>query len=220
MKMYFQFLIEDSSTAKLIKHVMDKMQIKHPDREILYEIKYFSGIGHLGKKGNLMERKGNNLLNNLPLYMKAFDKALKNIDALLVVVVDNDKRNNIQFRKQLEQVAETLHLDINYIFCIAVKEMEAWLLGDEQAILEAYPYAKRKYLKSYIQDGICDTWQVLANMVYPGGLNQLMKIAKNGYGEIGKAKGEWADKIGERLDLERNVSPSFQYLLAFLENSV
>jgi len=79
---------------------------------------------------------------------------------------------------------------------------------------------KRKYLKSYIQDGICDTWQVLANMVYPGGLNQLMKIAKNGYGEIGKAKGEWADKIGEKLDLERNVSPSFQYLLAFLENSV
>ena len=69
---------------------------------------------------------------------------------------------------------------------------------------------KRKYLKSYIQDGICDTWQVLANMVYPGGLNQLMKIAK----------GEWADKIGEKLDLERNVSPSFQYLLAFLENSV
>lgn len=61
---------------------------------------------------------------------------------------------------------------------------------------------KRKYLKSYIQDGICDTWQVLANMVYPGGLNQLMKIAKNGYGEIGKAKGEWADKIGEKLDLD------------------
>ena len=57
-------------------------------------------------------------------------------------------------------------------------------------------------------------------MVYPGGLNQLMKIAKNGYGEIGKAKGEWADKIGEKLDLERNVSPSFQYFLAFLENSV
>lgn len=47
-----------------------------------------------------------------------------------------------------------------------------------------------------------------------------MKVAKNGYGEIGKAKGEWADKIGEKLDLERNVSPSFQYLLAFLENSV
>lgn len=67
---------------------------------------------------------------------------------------------------------------------------------------------KRKYLKSYIQDGICDTWQVLANMVYPGGLNQLMKIAKNGYGEIGKAKGEWADKIGEKLNLKERINPS------------
>lgn len=35
--MYFQFLIEDSSTAKLIKHVMDKMQIKHPDRDMQRE---------------------------------------------------------------------------------------------------------------------------------------------------------------------------------------
>lgn len=66
------------------------------------------------------------------------------------------------------------------VFCIAVKEMEAWLLGDETAIENAYPSVRKKFLKSYEQDGICDTWEVLANMVYPGGLaglrNQVFNI--------------------------------------------
>lgn len=35
----------------------------------------------------------------------------------------------------------------DYAFCIAVKEMEAWLLGDEDAIYSAYPEAKKKFLK-------------------------------------------------------------------------
>lgn len=56
--------------------------------------------------------------------------------------------------------------------------MEAWLLGDEKAIEQAYPDAKKKYLKSYNQDGICDTWQVLADIVYPGGFLKLQNKSK------------------------------------------
>ena len=93
---------------------------------------------------------------------------------------------------------------------IALKEMARIDVNiDEKAIIGAYPLAKRKYLDEYEQDGICDTWQVLADMVYPRGLRGLKKKAGTAYAEIGRAKCEWADKIGCLLDLDNNNSPSF-----------
>ncbi|MGO5071782.1 hypothetical protein [Roseburia faecis] len=212
--MYFQFLIEDQSTEILVGHVMEKLKEKYPEKEILYDSKPFKGIGHLPTKGNLMERKGGNLLNNLHIYLRGFDKKLAGMEhATIVVVLDNDKRDYNIFQQNLNQVAKDVVMLTDYAFCIAVKEMEAWLLGDEDAIYGAYPEAKKKFLKNYKQDEIVDTWEVLANMVYPGELAKLHKVSKNSYKETGKAKCEWADKIGQKLVLEKNVSPSFQKFL-------
>lgn len=219
--MYFQFLIEDKSTEILVKHIMEKLKTKYPNKDINFDSKSFNGIGHLPTAGNLMERKGGNLLNNLPMYLRGFDRSLANMEhAAIIVVLDNDQRDCKIFQQSLNQLAKSVILFTDYVFCIAVKEMEAWLLGDENAIFSAYPDARRKYLKSYQQDGICDTWEVLANMVYPGGLVKLCKMSKNSYNETGKSKCEWADKIGEQLDLERNISPSFQYFLTELESRI
>ena len=71
--------------------------------------------------------------------------------------------------------------------------------------------------KAYEQDGICDTWEVLANMLYPGGLAALKKKSKNSYSVTGSAKCEWADKIGKELNLECNLSPSFNRFLRSLQ---
>ena len=54
-------------------------------------------------------------------------------------------------------------------------------------------------------------------MVYPGGLSGLRKKSKSSYSETGKAKCEWADKIGRELILENNISPSFRKLLSALQ---
>ena len=208
--MYFQFLVEDRSTEILVKHIMEKFICKYPEKEIYYDSKSFAGIGTLKASGNLYERKGGMLLNNLRAYLRGFDRSLSSIpNAVIVVVLDNDKRDYHEFKGQLEQVAQVSVMLTDYVFCIAVKEMEAWLLGDEGAILKAYPSARRKYLQNYEQDGICDTWQVLADMVYPKGLKELKKKSGTAYTEIGRAKCEWADKIGCLLDLEHNNSPSF-----------
>lgn len=220
--MYFQFLIEDSSTEILIHHIMEKIQILYSDKEILYDSKSFSGIGHLRTSGNIMERKGGNLLNNLQMYLKAFDKTLRNMgnQAAIIIVLDNDQREPEEFRRQLEQIASNSLLFTHHIYAIAVKEMEAWLLGDEDAIWQAYPNARRNYLREYKQDSICDTWQVLANMLYSGGLKRLQKKAGSKYTEIGKMKCEWADKIGFFLNLKKNKSPSFQYFISQLEKQI
>lgn len=64
---------------------------------------------------------------------------------------------------------------MDHVFCIAVEEMEAWLMGDREALLCAYPKAKESVLKEYKQDSICGTWEVLANAVYKCGLKKMKR---------------------------------------------
>lgn len=219
--MYFQFLIEDQSAGILVNHVMEKFEIEHKDVAISWKIKSFKGIGHLGKNGNALERRTGKLLNDLPMYLKGFDKVLRNMDhSAIVVVLDNDKRDIESFRKELEKIAEVNMILCDYIFCIAIKELEAWLMGDKNAILEAYPDAKIQYLKRYEQDTIGDTWEILADIVYPRGFSALKKKAGGSYTEIGIAKSEWADKIGAKMDLYKNESPSYCYFIHELERRI
>lgn len=219
--MYFQFLIEDSSTEILIKHVMEKLKEQNEGKEIFFDTKSFSGIGHLPKSGNLMERKGKNLLNNLHAYLRGIDRALGGMEnAAIIVVLDNDMRDVSEFKEQLDEIARRSVMCSDCVFCVAVKEMEAWLLGDEKAIQAAYPDMKKRYVKEYLQDGLCDTWEKLADAVYPGGLANLRKKARNAYSEIGKAKCEWANEIGKRLNLNENKSPSFQKFIIALQTRI
>lgn len=219
--MYFQFLIEDKSTEILVNHVMNKMKYQYSEKEILWNIKSFGGIGHLQRKGTALEQKTGKLLNDLPMYMRGFDKVLQKMEAAaLIIVLDNDKRDIEQFRKELGNLAFSNMILCDYVFCVAIKEMEAWLLGDTEAIKEAYPNARMQCLKRYEQDALCETWEVLADMVYPKGLSKLKKKSGDAYTEIGKAKCEWADKIGRCLHLHQNQSPSYQYFIAALEKRV
>ena len=219
--MYFQFLIEDRSTEILVNHVMDKLKDQYTGNDIFWNVKSFSGIGHLQKKGNVMQQKTGKLLNNLPRYMRGIGKALQKMpNAALIVVLDNDKRDIQQFRQELEDTAVSNMILCDYAFCVAIKELEAWLLGDTEAIRAAYPNAKMQYIKKYEQDAICETWEVLADMVYPKGLTELRKKAGNAYAEIGKAKCEWADRIGRHIHLHENNSPSYQHFINELEKRI
>lgn len=208
--LHFQFLVEDISGGTLITNIMEKLIMGRSD--ISYDCKAFKGIGGLEKSNNILRAKTNKLLNDLDIYLKGFDKSLKYIDAVLVIVLDNDSRNKEEFEAELQAKASSLHLDTDYTFCIAIEEMEAWLLGDMPAIQKAYPDAKTTIIKHYVQDSICGTWETLANAVYKGGINKFRKDCPT-YKEIGKYKHKWAKEIGIHLDLTNNLSPSFHYFL-------
>lgn len=219
--MYFQFLVEDKSTEILINHVMEKLKRRYSEQDIFCDIKSFGGIGHLSRRGTPMEQKTGKLLNDLPMFLRAFDKKFRGVpNTAIIVVMDNDKRNPDEFKAQLSELTIQNMLLSDHAFCIAVKEMEAWLLGDLDAIEKAYPTVRKNAGKGYQQYGICDTWEILADMVYPGGLKRLRKRADNSYSEIGKMKQEWADKIGEMLDLSRNLSPSFRVFISELSKRI
>ena len=224
--MYFQFLVEDKSTEILINHIMETLQRDLPqgkqlDDLLYYDIKSFRGIGHLKKSGSIQERKTGMLLNDLPAIMRGMGRALQNMDhAAIIVVMDNDKNNPDTFIEELRQMATTHLVVVDHEFCLAIKELEAWILGDEKAIREAYPEYKKAALRDYVQDGICDTWEVLANAVYPGGLAALKKKAAGSYCEIGKAKCEWANMIGPRMNIKENKSPSYHHFIQCLLSRV
>lgn len=207
---HFQFLVEDLSGEKLIRRVMEKIQMTADG--ISYDCKSFKGIGGLKVGSNAAQVKTDKLLNDLPQYLRGFDKSLQGIKAAIIIVLDNDKRITGEFERQLEAVANDAHITIDHVFCIAVEEMEAWLLGDIKALYSAYPNARDSVLKEYVQDSICGTWEVLANAVYKGGIKKFKKDCPT-FREVGKYKCEWADRIGVYLNLCDNCSPSFQYFL-------
>ena len=85
---------------------------------------------------------------------------------------------------------------------IAVQELEAWWLGDREAIISAYPGVKPAHFKGIGRDTDAplkpnDTlWEVLK---------------KGRYFLTGKRKTQWATDISQHLDPARNTSPSFHY---------
>ena len=212
--MYYQFLIEDKSSEQLIDVLMQKFALLYPDT--LYNCKSFHGIGGFTKKNTVKETKTGHLLDDLATYLRGFNKSLQSFPSVIVIVLDNDDHNTEEFRNSLEQVADQNMITVDHVFCIAVEEVEAWLLGDENAITSAYPNVKLSVLHNYVQDSICGTWETLADAIYPGGYSKLIKSAVS-YSEIGRIKAEWSRNIGAYMEFNSNNSPSFNYFFSEIQ---
>lgn len=208
--MHFQFLIEDASSTVLIQLLMRRFSAEYSG--VTFDCKPFKGLGGLTKRNTVKETKTGKLLNDLATYLRGFDKSLRDYDAVVMVVLDNDTRNTDEFMSSLEDIASQRRIQIDHAFCIAVEEVEAWLLGDEAAVRAAYPSAKTSVLHRYRQDSICGTWETLADAVFPGGMAAMRK-KKFSFVEIGKCKSEWAKNIGEHMDIDANRSPSFRHFI-------
>lgn len=222
--MHYQFLIEDISGSVLIQQVMDKFIAQHAERQdITFDCKSFRGIGGFKNiRPSIDTVKTNKLLNDLPIYLKGFDDVYKtytNYPTTIFIVLDNDKRNVDEFRSQLENISHQNLISTDHVFCIAVEEMEAWLLGDIPALQTAYPRARHNILNSYVQDSICGTWEKLADSIYTGGYAKFKRDCPT-YKEIGRCKSEWALAIGKQMNIHNNSSPSFNFFINELEKRV
>ena len=147
------------------------------------------------------------LLENLPRLLRGYGRSLDRQLNAVIVAVDLDDRDCMAFKQELLEVLKVCNPAPETLFRIAIEESEAWLLGDRDAVVTAYPKARRAVLDRYHQDSICGTWEVLADAVHPGGAVRLKPL---GYPAAGAAKCEWAEKIAPHMDVERNRSESFQ----------
>lgn len=207
--MHFEILVEDIS-GKIILETLVPQILASCHEEHTFKIIPYKGIGRLPKglsvKANPQKRQ---LLSNLPEILKGYGKSFRNYHAAVLVVVDLDKNDCIKFKEELLAVLKRCNPAPKTLFRIAIEEMESWLLGDKPAIKKAFPHANESRLRGYKQDSICDTWEYLADVIYPGGAKELKK---HGYPVVGKTKCDWATKIAPHMDVENNKSKSFQVL--------
>ncbi len=180
-----------------------------------FRIIAYKGIGHIPHNlGAAVDAPKRILLNNLPRLLRGYGKAFNAYGsgyAMVVIICDLDEKDQMAFERDLEYVLVSCSPKPDARFCLAIEEGEAWLLGDTQAVVTAYPNARRDVLDAYVKDSICGTWEILANAVFEGGEKALRK---RGHQAIGKEKFKWAENISPHIRVERNESPSF---LRFLD---
>ncbi|MDY7573134.1 hypothetical protein [Actimicrobium sp. CCI2.3] len=213
--MHIEILSEDSSGKKLLEALMPQL-LGVQGEPHTWRINAYKGIGRvpagLTAKGDAANRI---LLDQLPRLLRGY--AMTPGYEAIVVVMDADD----QIPKVMLDKLNALALKCNAAeitrFCLAIEETESWYLGDREALLKAYPRAKKDVLVRYVQDSICGTWELLADAVYPGGA---AAVKKEGWPLPGQIKHEWAEKMGPLMVVERNVSPSFGNVCAQLRHLI
>jgi len=210
--MHFEFLMEDQSSARSMEILLPKLL----GSESSYKIRSYKGLGHLPK--DLKPKSDANkriLLDQLPRLLRGYGKVPNY--GCIIIILDLDDRNKKQFLSELNNALNTSNPKPDVYFCLAIEEFEAWYLGDLDAVRKAYPRAKDSILGSYINDSICNTWELLADAVCKGGHRALVK---KGWQTVGKQKSIWAQEISPNMIIEKNVSPSFKNMCKQLQNII
>ncbi|WP_417912899.1 DUF4276 family protein [Candidatus Electronema sp. TJ] len=207
--MHFEILVEGQTELTSLSVLMGKILGEYSNPHT-WKIHKHRGIGKLPDHPEAKPyTKDPTLLHNLPSKLRAYGNG-EHDDVVVVVLVDLDDRPDCAaFKKELTDLLHFCPKKPNTLFRIAIEELEAWFFGDQQAIKQVYPDARQDVLDSYVQDSQCGTWEKLAEAVYPGGIAELRKHGRRSK-QLLKQKQSWAKEIPPRLDIENNLSPSFQ----------
>lgn len=213
MHTHFRIFVEDASGKKLLDILMQKLI---PQEGFSYTIHAYKGCGNLPKSmTSATQIRTQTLLNNIPRLISGFlnsDKKLDDYKEVFVIVTDCDNKECGEFKRKIVDVITNYAgspVD-NCIICLAIEEMEAWLLDDYNAIKQAYPKANKKEYDSYIPDSICGTWEKLFKIINEKEFKRLKNSSSN---VIGIRKSEWAEQITPHIDVDSNRSPSFNYYI-------
>lgn len=185
---------------------------------------FFSGflprIVPQGTSWNLITFQGkSDLLKNLERRLKGYRAWLPN-DWRIVVLVDEDREDCLRLKSKLEAAAASAGLatrsapknrSFQVLNRIAVEELEAWFLGDVEALRTAY---------AGLPAGLAQQAAFRDPDAVPGGtwerLERLLGSAGHFPGGLGKI--ELARRLAAHLEPNRNRSRSFQCFLKGLND--
>jgi hypothetical protein len=191
--MHLEVMVEEPSAEAALENLLPRLL----PEGVSYQVHLFPGKPAL--------------LSRLPNRLKAY-RGVPPRSISIVVLVDEDRQDCRNLKATLETAAAEAGLTtksaagprgcFQVLNRVAVEELEAWFLGDVQAIVAAYPRVaptlgrRRGYRDpDHVAGG---TWEALERVLkragyYPGGLPKI----------------EVARRISEHMDPARNLSHSF-----------
>lgn len=203
--MLIEILSEDKSGAVVVERSVERICDAEGTRAQI-NVRPHRGCGSLPKDQNAKPPKfASSLLDLLPAKLRAYNNVYKGKDLILIIALDTDNNDPEPMRKEIYEAARTYAPDIRSVVGLSTEEVEAWMLGDRAAVIEAYPDCDKKVLDSYEQDSVCGTWEVLCRAIS----DNAEKLIEIGYPAIGHYKARWAEDISQYMMPQRNVSPSF-----------
>ena len=189
--LHFELLLEERSMGAFLSEALPIM---------LPEDCTFKSHVFRGKRG---------LIKNLESRLKGYARSLPP-EHRLVILVDRDQDDCRNLKRRIEGMVARAGLqsrsmvgegDWQAVTRIVCEELEAWYFGDWEAVKDAY-HGVRSALPGRLRnsDAITGgTWEALA------------RILRNaGYSTGRWWKVEAAKAIGQRIDPDRNSSPSFR----------
>ncbi len=214
MKISAEILIEDRSGAIIAASLIDQeFKILENDlggkKDFKYELHYrpHRGVGKIPLNWEEpLRASASSLLELLPAKCRAYSRSLDYKRDIIIVCFDSDFHEPEELYNGVNKVFSYYLNEFQCIIGIAQEELEAWLLGDKEAIEEAYPNCDRNVLDAYVQDSVCGTWETLCRAIEG---EKAEDIIESDYKITGRYKSEWAEHISLHLDCRRNVSPSY-----------
>ena len=218
--MLIEILSEDKSGAVVVERQVERICDAEGTKAQI-NVRPHRGCGSLPKDPESKPPKfASSLLDLLPAKLRAYNNVYRGTEVILIITMDSDNNDPEALRKEIYEAARTYAPDIRSVVGISTEEIEAWILGDKQAICDAYPDCNTEILDSYEQDSVCGTWEILCRAISENA-EELIEI---GYPAIGHYKALWAENISKYMLPQKNVSPSFNTfkmaLITALKNPV
>ena len=218
--MLIEILSEDKSGAVVVERLAERIT-ENEGLDVEVNVHPHRGCGSLPKDMTAKPPKfASSLLDLLPSELRAYNKVYAGKEIILIIAMDSDDKDPQALRQEIYSVASKFAPDIRSVVGISTEEIEAWILGDKNAIKDAYPDCNTEILDSYEQDSVCGTWEILCRAISENA-DDLIEI---GYPAIGHYKALWAETISRYMLPQKNVSPSFNTfkmaLITALKNPV
>lgn len=205
---YFEVLVEGASDVPALREVLVRRfgMVEGQD----FRIHPHKGQGSLpvNPLANPHPRR-QGLLDQLPAKLRGFGRYLGE-DACVLVVVDVDDTPCSHLLADLNaMLAQLPTRPPNVLFRLAIEETVSWFIADVPAVVEAYPRARQKPLRTVLPDAICGAWEVLA-----------AALGYKRHEVTGADKYAWAQAITPHLNLATPPSPSLGKLLQGIERQL
>ncbi|MEQ5805825.1 DUF4276 family protein [Alteromonas sp. NFXS44] len=209
--MHFEILVEGQAELTALSILMPKI-IGEYGNPHTWKIHKHRGIGRLPDNPmNAPNVHDSTLLHQLPAKLRGYSKAQKE-NQMVIVLLDLDNNDLQTFKTELDVLLQWCEPNFSPDFIFAIEELEAWYLGDREALVKFNEKIDITVLDSYTQDSIVGTWELLAKADEPSILAHRKRSAA-----ILDKKKEWSKKIPPLMIVSENISNSFNTFVSRLQ---